>query len=244
MARLQEECVNFDERRVMRSKIVMILLTSCFTLSVIGQGENNKEIILEKNTNLLYSQPVVSLNEENVEDIENTENVETEPEENEYITTVSEDISIKFQEIDFIEDRKDWFLAYKNIFIEYSEIFDPPETIYDQYSDEEIKYMWKCIETEAFDQDFESKCNIANVILNRLESEKFSDNPIAVITAKNQFAYGRSNITEDTKLALEYAFLFADTTDGSLYFESGNNDIHSNYADYIFTDGAGHHFYK
>ena len=230
----------------MKSKIVTILLTGCFTLSVIGQKENNQEILLERNTNLQRFQSDVSVPDDstNVEDVEVLEDVETEPEENEYITTVSENISIKFQEIDSIEDRKEWFLAYKNIIKEYSEVFDAPETIYSQYSDEEIKYMWKCIETEAFDQDFESKCNIANVILNRLESEKFSDNPIAVITAKNQFAYGRSNITEDTKLALEYAFLFADTTDGSLYFESGDNDIHSNYADYTFTDGAGHHFYK
>lgn len=148
------------------------------------------------------------------------------------------------ESINNIADRMEWFIAYKNIINKYSDTLDPPETIYDVYSEEEIYIMQRCIETETYGCDFLSKVNVANVILNRIEHESFPDNPIDVVTAANQFTYGRENITEDTVLALEYAFMMPDTVDGAIYFHSNSFSETFNGAEWIFTDDAGHHFYK
>ena len=45
-----------------------------------------------------------------------------------------EDMNKKMKAIDSIEDKKEWFTAYKNIIAEYSNIIDPPETIYDYFT--------------------------------------------------------------------------------------------------------------
>lgn len=155
-------------------------------------------------------------------------------------------ITEAYKEIDSIsniEDEKEWFVAYKEIIEKYEYIIDPPESIYDIYSQEEIYIMQCCIETETYGCDFLSKVNVANVILNRIEHESFPNNPIDVVTATNQFTYGRENITEDTILALEYAFMMPDTTEDALYFHSSNKTNTFNQRQYKFTDDAGHHFY-
>ena len=155
----------------------------------------------------------------------------------------SKEVVEKQKELESIEDNKEWFIAYKNLIDEYSEWVDPPESIYDVYTNDEIYLMQRCIETETFEQDFDSKVNVASVILNRLESEEFS-NDVNKVIVKGQFVFGRKNISEDTKLALEYAYMIGDTTEEALYFHSLSYKPRFNGADYIFTDDAGHHFYK
>ena len=151
----------------------------------------------------------------------------------------------RIHEISTIENPMTWFIEYKKILEEYSPWIDAPETIYDVYTSEDIRYMLKCIETETHGQNFIPKVNVANVILNRVASERFPNQPYAVITAPKQFAYGRENVADDTVLALEYAFLTADTTQGALFFHSFKTAIPTfSNAKYIFTDEAGHHFYK
>lgn len=171
-----------------------------------------------------------------------TETTELQTTESIYDIKVKEMLS-KEKELENIEDEEEWFIAYKNLINEYSEWIDPPETIYDYYTSDEIYLMQRCIETETFEQDFMSKVNVANVILNRIESDKFPDKVNKVIV-RGQFAFGRTNISEDTKLALEYAFMINDTTQGALYFHSMSYRSKFNGANYIFTDAAGHHFYK
>lgn len=182
--------------------------------------------------------------ENNDEEVEEVEHIvlETEPTKSIY-EIKSEEVLEKQKELDSITDNKERFLAYKALIAEYSEWVDPPETIYDVYTEDEIYLMQRCIETETFEQSFDSKVNVANVILNRLESGEFSDQVNKVIV-KGQFAFGRKDISEDTKLALEYAYMFGDTTDGALYFHSLSYRSKFNGANYIFTDDAGHHFYK
>ena len=179
---------------------------------------------------------------EYVEGTEKTEEViESEPED--IYDIKSKEVVEKQKELESIEDNKEWFIAYKNLIDEYSEWVDPPESIYDVYTNDEIYLMQRCIETETFEQDFDSKVNVASVILNRLESEEFS-NDVNKVIVKGQFAFGRKNISEDTKLALEYAYMIGDTTEGALYFHSLSYKPRFNGADYIFTDEAGHHFYR
>ncbi len=149
----------------------------------------------------------------------------------------------ELKKIESIENREEWYLSYKNIISNYSEWIDPPETIFDYFTEDEIRLICKVVETECYDADFESKVNVANVVLNRLNHEKFGDTIGEVITTENQFAYGRDNITDSTINAVMYAFEIEDTTKGALYFHSNKKTDKFNGANYLFTDNVGHHFY-
>ena len=141
-------------------------------------------------------------------------------------------------------DKRAWFILYKSMQEEYSDYLDPCESIYDYFTDEQIIMMQKCIETEAFDCSFNAKVNVACVILNRVEHDQFPTDPVEIVTGKNQFSYGRNNITEDTILALEYAFMIEDTTNGCIAFRSDSSPDTWNGWTKQFTDESGHTFYK
>ena len=125
--------------------------------------------------------------------------------------------------------------------VEYSTL--QKKDIYSYFTAEEITYMWRAIETETYQAGFFPKCNVASAILNRIEEDGFPDNPIDVITYPNAFFYGRTNITEDTKAALEYVFQNGSTMKNAVCFHSGaKTETFCGYY-YIDTDEAGHHFY-
>ena len=149
----------------------------------------------------------------------------------------------KMSEIESIEDNKEWFLAYKDIVFEYIEWIDPPETIFDYYTEDEVRLICRVVETETYQCDFDSKVNVANVVLNRIESGEFGDTVEEIITTENQFAYGRKILTEDTILAVEYAFMIEDTTNGALFFHSNDKTDTFCGRDFIFQDSVGHNFY-
>ena len=149
----------------------------------------------------------------------------------------------KMSEIESIEDSKEWFLAYKDIVFKYAKWIEPPETIFDYYTEDEVRLICRVVETETYQCDFDSKVNIANVVLNRIESGEFGETVEEVITTESQFAYGREVITEDTILAVMFAFEFEDTTNGALYFHSNKQTDTFCGKSYIFSDDAVHHFY-
>lgn len=152
-----------------------------------------------------------------------------------------------FENLEKTEDVKNWYLNY---LAWCEEIEDPPESIYDYYSKNEIDILFGVVEAEVGDLGgFEERCNVASVIFNRIASEDFGDTIEEVLTADefatvNNKRYLKVEITEDTILACEFAFAIMDTTDGALYFEGNGSNVHSNYATYLFTDNAGHKFYK
>lgn len=150
----------------------------------------------------------------------------------------------KMKEIESIEDNKEWFLAYKDIVFEYAEWIDPPETIFDYYTEDEVRLICRVVETETYQCDFDSKVNVANVVLNRIESGEFGETVEEVVTTDCQFAYSRNVITEDTILSVMYAFEMIDTTNGALFFHSNEKTDTFCGRDYIFSDDAIHHFYK
>ena len=141
-------------------------------------------------------------------------------------------------------NKKEWFILYKSLQEKYIDYLDPSESVYDYFTDEQITMMQKCIETETYQCPFDAKVNVACVILNRVEHEQFPTDPIEIITGKNQFAYSRGDITEDTKLALEYAFSIEDTTNGCIAFRSDCSPNAWNGWTKQFTDESGHTFYK
>ena len=150
----------------------------------------------------------------------------------------------KLEEIKQTNNNKELFLKYKNLTSEYMKWVDLPETLFDAFSEEEIHLLYRVVETECYQQDFESKVNVANVIFNRYYNEKFGETISDVITAPKQFAYGRKVIDDDTMLAVQYAYEFEDTTQGALYFHSNKKTDTFYGAKFIFQDDAGHNFYK
>lgn len=161
------------------------------------------------------------------------------------IDNAIEEMNQKMAEIESIEDKKKWFIAYKSIIDEYSYIIDSPETIYDYFSKEELDLLFHVVQAEVGDEySFESKINVANVIFNRFYHERFPDTLLDILVC-DQFSpiadgrYREVEVTEDTILACEYAFMMDDTTDGCLFFDSNNT---LNYQ-FMFNDGT-HNFYK
>ena len=80
-------------------------------------------------------------------------------------------------------DKKLWFTLYKEIEEEYSDYFGKADNVYDCFTEEQINMMWKCIETETYQCNFNPKVNVACVILNRIENEQFPLDPIEIITS-------------------------------------------------------------
>ena len=149
----------------------------------------------------------------------------------------------EFEQLSQIENKKDWYLCYKGFLEDYPE-FDRGSTLYDRYTDEEIYIMQRVIETEVYGKDFDAKANVASVILNRIEGDNnFPNDAMKVCTSPGQFVYSRKQISEDTKLALEYAAEIEDTTNGALYFNSMAPMDSWNGRTRIFTDHVGHSFY-
>lgn len=143
-----------------------------------------------------------------------------------------------------IVDPVTYMQEYNQILEIYSPYLDNIITIHDLYSEEEIKYLEKCVETETFGGDFIGKVNVAHVILNRIKHERFPNTIKDVVTASGQFQYGKSDISPLTIAACEYAAMNPDTTMGALWFHSGKKTETFNGGIYVMTDNIGHHFYR
>ena len=151
----------------------------------------------------------------------------------------------QLEALDQIEDTLEWYLEYKRIVNTYKRWFpdDVDTTIGDIYSPEEIYYIERLVETETHGCSFEAHVNVANVVFNRIDSKEFPNTPIGVVTSPNQFYYGKTKITESVKLAVEYAYLFPDTTNGALFFHSGAKTKTFNGRAQVHEDDAVHYFY-
>lgn len=154
-------------------------------------------------------------------------------------------LNITFEEkamtINETKGTKEWFICYLEIIEQYDNPYR--SDLHDFFTEEEIYLIERTIETECYDQDFMSRVNVANVILNRYWDGSFGKSIEEIITSPNQFFYGRTEITEDTKLALQYAFFIEDTTGGSIAFRSDCCPETWYKWEYSFTDDAGHSFY-
>lgn len=134
-----------------------------------------------------------------------------------------------------------YYELYINILNKYK--LNIPNNLYDDFSENEILYMQKCIETETYQCSFDAKVNVASVILNRIKHESFPNNAVDVVTSPKQFCYIRNNISQDTITALEYAYLFNGDFENAVYFQSSGYKETFNGAEYVGTDGY-HWFYK
>ena len=223
------------KRRIFKVLLLLVataLISIPFVAPIMGQNNDKTEISVQENIDTTN------------EIIKETELSETEKLNNE-VDTAIENMNVEMAEIESIENRKEWFIAYKEIVDRYSYILDPPEGIYDYYTDEELDMFFRVVQAEIGDEyTFEQKCNVASVILNRIEHYKFSDEMLEILTPR-QFetvkngSYKNVKVSEDTILACEYAFEIEDTTGGCLFFDSNNT---LNY-EFVFNDGV-HNYYK
>lgn len=223
----------------------ILLLISCLTIVIIGLILPTLHI---KSEEIIITTKAEKVNEPIIEhSIEIVEKNTVEKTEKDPITLTKEKMEEELCGIENIIDDKEWFLAYKDIIFRYAKWVEMPKTIYDVFSKEEIMIMFRIVETETYDQKFENKCNVASVIFNRIKqiehTKEFGISVMDVLTKENSFSYWRTAITEDTILAVMYAFEIEDTTNGALFFHS--NDWTEVFWDrkWIFTDSCGHHFY-
>ena len=113
---------------------------------------------------------------------------------------------------------KEVYMEQYRIIVEKYDI--ETKNIKDFYSDADLNILYRCIETETYQCPIDAKINVVNVVFNRLNDGRFGNTIYEIITAKNQFAYHRTNISDSTKLAVEYAFYNGDTTNGAIAFRS------------------------
>lgn len=213
---------------------VMIVSLSALVVPLEGHSENSKTESMAVQETAIFT----GISAENFV-IEQPVSINFE------IDNAIEEMNYEMTEIETITDKKEWFIAYKSIIEEYSYIIDPPETIYDYFTEEELDLLFRVVQAEVGDEySFESKVNVANVIFNRLYHKRFPDT-LSDILVRDQFSpiadgrYREVEVTEDTILACEYAFMLEDTTDGCLFFDSNNTLSYQ----FVFNDGA-HNFYK
>lgn len=140
--------------------------------------------------------------------------------------------------------KEEWFKQYKSLTEEYEDILGRPETIYDNFTQQELDLLFKVVQAEiGSEYSFEQKCNVVSVIYNRLKDYRFG-NTINEILVGHQFstissgAVYKVTVDEKTILACEYVYQFGDTTSGALFFDSNGR---LNYK-FLFNDGA-HNFY-
>lgn len=184
-------------------KIIPIAAMTIFFASLINSVEPQNEVVVTH-----FEIPVVVI--EKV--IEETVEISIEEEIEEKISTLDE----------FKEDKQTYLVKYYEVINEYSEYYGTPLTISDVYTAEEIDLMCRCIMTEIGGGTFDAKVNVSQVILNRINSDRFPNDPTSVITAANQFAYGKTNYDVSIIQALEYAYLFgSEEVADAYYFQSG-----------------------
>ena len=224
------------KRRIFKVLLLLVataLISIPFVAPIMGQNNDKTEISVQENVDIINK---IMEEETELSEIEKLNNE---------VDAAIENMNVEMAEIESIKDKKEWFIAYKEIVDRYSYILDPPEGIYDYYTDEELDMFFRVVQAEIGDEyTFEQKCNVASVILNRIEHYKFSDEMLEILTPQ-QFetvkngSYKNVKVSEDTILACEYVFMIEDTTDGCLFFDS-NKAL--NY-EFVFNDGT-HNFYK
>lgn len=101
-----------------------------------------------------------------------------------------------------------------------------PEPIQQEYFLNELEVLAHCVEAEAGNQDILGKRLVVDVVLNRVDSDKFPNDIISVITQESQFSVvdnGMIDIVEPSESTWEAIWLEiehrTDTT--ALYFSAG-----------------------
>lgn len=126
-------------------------------------------------------------------------------------------------------------------------------------SEEDLEMLLRIVEAEAGNQDEEGKLLVANVVLNRVKSDKFPDTVTEVVLQQEngvcQFSPVSNKtlwsveVSEETQAAVERALMGEDISDGALYFaarqyaDSEKMKWFDTHLTFLFKHG-GHEFFK
>lgn len=126
-------------------------------------------------------------------------------------------------------------------------------------SEEDLQTLLRIVEAEAGNEDEDGKLLVANVVLNRVNSEVFPDTVSGVVFQRekgvSQFSpvangsFYRVKISDGTVNAVERALMGEDISQGALYFvarkyaDSNKVKWFDNNLTYLFKHG-GHEFFK
>lgn len=124
-----------------------------------------------------------------------------------------------------------------------------------ELSSDERQVLLRIVQAEAGTCDEEGKLLVANVILNRMESDEFPDTVREVVYQKSQFSpvmngtINTCKITEETESAVSRALNGEDISDGALYFMNRKKSASRNVRwfdtklQFLFKHGE-HEFFK
>ncbi len=113
---------------------------------------------------------------------------------------------------------------------------------------EEYEMLCKIVTTEANTEDIEGQMLIANVVMNRVQSDIFPDTIEEVILSPGQFdpvengVFNRTEPTDESREAVIRALSGEDASQGALYFQKSAATIWGDYT-FLFRHG-NHSFYK
>lgn len=126
-------------------------------------------------------------------------------------------------------------------------------------SDEELEVLLRIVEAEAGSEDEDGRLLVANVVLNRVESDKFPqtitgvvfqrDNGVTQFSPVSSGSYYRVTISDETVSAVSRALKGEDISQGALYFASRKRADSSKMRwfdtklTFLFQHG-GHEFFK
>ena len=119
----------------------------------------------------------------------------------------------KIAELETTEDKYQWYLEFQDMISDWEDV---PEEIYDEYNDEDLIKMFRVVEAEVGGHGFDEKCNVASVILNRVNDGRFG-NSLGDVLVANQFAtisdgrYKKVEVSDETISACEFVFQFGDS---------------------------------
>lgn len=133
------------------------------------------------------------------------------------------------------------------------------QTLIYELTDDEMEVLLRIVEAEAGTEDEDGKLLVANVVLNRVESDRFPDNVTDVVFQQSggvtQFSpvasgrYYTVKVSEETVSAVGRALMGEDISQGALFFASrryaGSEEMRwfEEKLTFLFAHG-GHEFYK
>ena len=123
--------------------VITILLFSIymFCFYKIAQKQKINEELIPKATVIEHKVPII-----NNDDLEVKNN--NYEEFNLFIETQSKLIQEEIRALN-TTDKKEWFIGYKQIIKDNLEILDPPETIYDYFTEDELDLLFSVVEATS-----------------------------------------------------------------------------------------------
>lgn len=182
-----------------------------------------------------------------------------------------EELEEKARERERKPDEKDWYqtendessgLGIADVAVSGQRVVDcrvVEQKILYNLDDSELEVLLRIVEAEAGCEDEDGKLLVANVVLNRVNSEQFPETVTDVVFQKEngvtQFSpvsdgsYYKVRISEETVNAVGRALMGEDISEGALYFaarkyaDSEKMKWFDNHLTFLFQHG-GHEFFK